>query len=151
MANIGSPVNSNGTNPCVVDGGGGVSNNGIDRDGALDILGPHTRYHLGLDQHSRRQIQDPTISTVLPTSVMTADNATSMGRIFGKSGRSPPPIVAFKPKQRSCSCSSQTDLSMGSSSENLATAVAASVDGSQAPCLSNLQAMLTGRLADFAS
>ncbi|XP_053686074.1 uncharacterized protein LOC128735612 isoform X1 [Sabethes cyaneus] len=138
MANVASPVNSNGTNACVVDGGG-ISNRGIDRDCGLDVLGPHTRYHLGLVQYSRRQTQDPTT----PTGSIPADNAGTC-RFYSKGGRSPPPVLAVKPKQRSCSCSSQTDLSMGSSSENLATAVAANIDGSQALSLSNLQAILTG-------
>ncbi|XP_055526987.1 uncharacterized protein LOC129719614 isoform X2 [Wyeomyia smithii] len=138
-AKAGSPIHSNGTNTCIVDGGG-VSNSTVNHDTGLDILGLQTRYHLGFVQHSRRQTKNSNTSMVIPTSGVEID----AGLVRTHSERSPPPILAVKPKQRSCSCSSQTDLSMGSSSENLATAVAASFDGSQAPSLSNLQAMFTG-------
>ncbi|XP_058840010.1 uncharacterized protein LOC131695491 isoform X1 [Topomyia yanbarensis] len=125
---IGSHSDRNRTNTCVVDdddygdgsGGGGIDGSAF----GLDILGPQTRHNLGLMQHQRRQSQMAT-----PTTPMNMD-------IDGFFASQQPLIFAAKPKQRSCSCSSQTDLSMGSSSENLASCIGAS----QVPCLSSVQA-----------
>ncbi|XP_058456636.1 uncharacterized protein LOC131434028 isoform X2 [Malaya genurostris] len=123
---IGRPIIRSRTNTYVVDGnctGGGGGGSGIDETGSgqIDILGPQTRHNLGLMQVQRRQLFQ-----------LTTPTDDFDGNL---------PILAVKPKQRSCSCSSQTDLSMGSSSENLATVVAATcIGGSQLPGPSNVQA-----------
>ncbi|KXJ82812.1 hypothetical protein RP20_CCG011260 [Aedes albopictus] len=97
--------------------------------GNLDFFGPQTRNSLGLGQHQRRRSQAIALtSTAVPrTSGRTAS-------LTERSPAMPTPSSVVRPaKQRSCSCSSQTDLSIGST-ENLATAVGASL----APSLPNL-------------
>ncbi|XP_062554929.1 uncharacterized protein LOC134220005 isoform X2 [Armigeres subalbatus] len=110
-----------------------ICNDGNDNGGGtLDCFGPQTRNSLGLGQHQRHRSQ--AIASTTTTMTMTSRNG---GRTLSLSERSPvsptPSSVPRPPKQRSCSCSSQTDLSIGSC-ENLATAVAASL----APSLPNL-------------
>ncbi|XP_065074269.1 uncharacterized protein LOC135698290 isoform X3 [Ochlerotatus camptorhynchus] len=105
----------------------------VNDDGAagLDFFGPQTRNSLGLGQHQRRQSQ-----------AAVATTTTTMTTMVLEAPLPPPPSaprVAGRPKQRSCSCSSQTDLSIGSI-ENLATALAAS----PAPSLPNLQSLPLG-------
>lgn len=108
-----------------------------DGAGSLDFFGPQTRNSLGLGQHQRRQSQV----------VATMSSTVLMDTILSERSPPPPPTaprVPVRPKQRSCSCSSQTDLSIGSI-ENLATALAAS----PTPSLPNLQSLPLGRLERF--
>ncbi|XP_001662501.2 uncharacterized protein LOC5576154 isoform X1 [Aedes aegypti] len=125
LTNLDCATNATGDNAGTNCGGGG---------GDLDFFGPQTRNSLGLGQHQRRRSQAIASSS---TATRTSGRTASLGE---RSPASPPPMMtttcssAGRPaKQRSCSCSSQTDLSIGSS-ENLATAVGASL----APSLPNL-------------
>lgn len=147
-ATIGSPVDHGSlTNlDCATNATGDDAGTNCGGGGDLDFFGPQTRNSLGLGQHQRRRSQAIASSS---TATRTSGRTASLGE---RSPASPPPMMtttcssAGRPaKQRSCSCSSQTDLSIGSS-ENLATAVGASL----APSLPNLlQSLPLGRLARF--
>lgn len=105
------------------DGGGEIC-------GDFSFLGPQTRHNLGLTLQKQQQQQQAQHHQRLPSRISPTYARTA--------SVSEPRTLVVRPKQRSCSCSSQTDLSIDQS-ENLSTAVAMATDGFQPTA---------GRLAD---
>ncbi|XP_052870068.1 uncharacterized protein LOC128275561 isoform X1 [Anopheles cruzii] len=87
-------------------GGSGGANN-------LHVLSPQTRISLGLDQQhplQQQQRMQPTLPVPLPLPRPVLHRPLSVAAVPSSYGSSPP--MQLRPKQRSCSCSSQTDVSL---------------------------------------
>ncbi|EDS36650.1 conserved hypothetical protein [Culex quinquefasciatus] len=123
----GSNNNTNKTESTLTTSSSSVVGDGQDGGGEIcgdfSFLGPQTRHNLGLTLQKQQQQQQAQQhhqrlpSRISPTYARTASV-------------SEPRTLVVRPKQRSCSCSSQTDLSIDQS-ENLSTAVAMATDGFQ--------------------
>ncbi|XP_053671126.1 uncharacterized protein LOC128721399 [Anopheles nili] len=87
---------------------------GVSLSGGLHILGPQTRVSLGLDAHQHAQVVLRSLKTQQSMPV-PSQQRPPLRRPMSVATTAPIPLPTTAvrvPKQRSCSCSSQTDLSL---------------------------------------